>query len=367
MYYSVGEDLAVNSWNELWIDLNVNDQHWKNTTVQAFSIHSSPNAVFVFDNLYCSSGPWNTFYYHCDYLGSPRVMTNSAGQATWTQNYYAFGGDRTPVATGNTHKFTGHIKDDATGQYYAKARYITTTSGRFNQPDPVLLTIPSSAQKCKPQLLNPYAYCLNNPLFFTDPSGATLDVAGDVDAAKKYLAQTAGADAGMLQYTETGPGTNVFNVTLSTKPTAEQLASNPGLATLSAMIDDQSPAMLFEAIRVKDDIGIRVACKNSPPTNLMTRWADPERAFGVFAGAYNSVLRMNPTGDWKNKSGQTVTTGVVYHELTELLIRSTTGIYNHASDGTGAHYQTMRLEKEFEASRGLPYSLEGGKGVYYVP
>ena len=112
-----------------------------------------------------------TYYYHDDYLGSPRVMTNSMGAVTWRQDYYAFGSDYNGTATGNTHKFTGHLQDGATGQYYAKARYFTTQLGRWSQPEPLLKGVPDGSFLSNPQKLNPYVYCLNNPLKLIDPTG----------------------------------------------------------------------------------------------------------------------------------------------------------------------------------------------------
>ena len=112
-----------------------------------------------------------SYYYHCDYLGSPRVMTDPLGNVIWRQDYYAFGGDYNTSATGNTHKFTGHVQDAATGQYYAKARYFTTNNGRWSQPEPLLKGVPSKAFLANPQILNPYVYCLNNPIKYSDPDG----------------------------------------------------------------------------------------------------------------------------------------------------------------------------------------------------
>ncbi len=83
-------------------------------------MHSSPNSRFLIDGLYTVTQPWQTFYYHCDYLGSPRLMTDASGNVVWKQDYTAFGGDLGTPATGNTHKFNGHVQDAATGQYYLR-------------------------------------------------------------------------------------------------------------------------------------------------------------------------------------------------------------------------------------------------------
>ncbi|MBI5805721.1 hypothetical protein HZA73_06700, partial [candidate division TA06 bacterium] len=127
---------------------------------------------------------------HTDYLNSPRVMTDASGAVVWRQDYLAFGADYGTAATGNTHKFTGHIKDDATGQYYAKARYFTTGLGRWSQPEPLLQGVPDDAFLNKPQLLNPYIYCENNPLKYIDRNGKWSDPANAdqfIEAARNFL------------------------------------------------------------------------------------------------------------------------------------------------------------------------------------
>lgn len=98
-------------------------------------------------------------------------MTDASGNVVWKQDYYAFGSDYGAVASGNTHKFTGHTQDAATGQYYAKARYFTTQLGRWSQPEPLLKSIPPKRFLLNPQELNPYVYCANNPTRFVDPDG----------------------------------------------------------------------------------------------------------------------------------------------------------------------------------------------------
>jgi RHS repeat-associated protein len=171
--FAVNEDLQLNQWNELWIDLDRNVQGYVGGTVRGVHMHASPGAVLMFDGIYTCSRNWSTYYYHTDYLNSPRAMTDASGNVVWRQDYYAWGSEAGTVATGNTHKFTGHIQDAATGQYYAKARYFTTGLGRWSQPEPLLKGVPGKAFLYNPQKLNPYVYCLNNPISMIDPNGLT--------------------------------------------------------------------------------------------------------------------------------------------------------------------------------------------------
>jgi len=60
---------------------------------------------------------------------------------------------------GNPYMFTAREYDIETGLYYYRARYYNPYIGRFPQTDPAY------------QGVNLYAYCMNNPLNYTDPTG----------------------------------------------------------------------------------------------------------------------------------------------------------------------------------------------------
>jgi RHS repeat-associated protein len=64
-------------------------------------------------------------------------------------------------------QFTAKERDRETGLDYFGARYYASTQGRFISIDPLL----ASGRPFNPQTWNRYAYALNNPIRFTDPSG----------------------------------------------------------------------------------------------------------------------------------------------------------------------------------------------------
>src|SRR5262249_13679342 len=68
-------------------------------------------------------------------------------------------------ADGVRQKFDGYERDNETGLDFAQARYFSNTQGRFTSPDIFF------GRKTNPQTLNRYAYVLNNPLKWTDPTG----------------------------------------------------------------------------------------------------------------------------------------------------------------------------------------------------
>jgi len=100
-----------------------------------------------------------------DHLGSTVATAQTNGTLTSTIKYFPWGATRSTTGTLPTDKkFTGQ-RLDSTGLYYYNARYYDPAIGRFISPDTI---VPDPAN---PQSLNRYAYCLNNPLKFVDPTG----------------------------------------------------------------------------------------------------------------------------------------------------------------------------------------------------
>ncbi len=87
----------------------------------------------------------------------------------WYRRAAARGG---PFSTLTTKRFTGQYHEPALGLYFYGARWYDPLLGSFTQPDTL---IPDPAA---PQAFNRYAYTLNNPLRFTDPSGHRYDPCG---------------------------------------------------------------------------------------------------------------------------------------------------------------------------------------------
>jgi RHS repeat-associated protein len=120
-------------------------------------------------------------HYHLDHLGTPRLVTADNGQRISAHDYFPFGDEATvvwqEVAAGfdreDPLKFTGHERDYAGGMGgedghavdYMHARYYSPTLGRFLSFDPL------GGNPYRPQTWNRYAYALNNPVIYTDPSG----------------------------------------------------------------------------------------------------------------------------------------------------------------------------------------------------
>ncbi|MDE3163779.1 MAG: RHS repeat-associated core domain-containing protein [Acidobacteriota bacterium] len=73
-----------------------------------------------------------------------------------------------PCPDATEHHFTCKERDSESGNDYFGARYYASSMGRFLTPDPAGIR---AVKLANPQTWNWYAYTLNNPLQYTDPTG----------------------------------------------------------------------------------------------------------------------------------------------------------------------------------------------------
>ncbi len=138
--------------------------HWKKDYVYRGSLLSN------------TIGPAGVRDIHVDHLGSVRFVTDANGQllsgaSTSGTRFSAFGSlvfnrvlDERIAFTGQERDDDG-TTDDAVDVDYMHARYYMASGGRFLSIDPKL------GYAMVPQSWNRYAYAMNNPLSFTDPTG----------------------------------------------------------------------------------------------------------------------------------------------------------------------------------------------------
>jgi RHS repeat-associated protein len=106
-------------------------------------------------------------YYFSNHLGSHAVVTSAAGACEQDIEYYPYGGvvaDHCPNVAQH-YKFTGKERDTESGLDNFGARYYGSSMERMMSPDPV------GGSLANPQTLNKYAYVMNNPLRYSDPTG----------------------------------------------------------------------------------------------------------------------------------------------------------------------------------------------------
>ncbi len=104
-----------------------------------------------------------TKYYHQDHL-SNRLVTDSSGNVSAQIGHYPYG-ESWYNGTSDKLAFTSYERDSESGNDYALARYYINRLARYSSPDK------KSGSTANPQSLNRFAYVLNNPENFVDPSG----------------------------------------------------------------------------------------------------------------------------------------------------------------------------------------------------
>jgi RHS repeat-associated protein/uncharacterized repeat protein (TIGR02543 family) len=112
------------------------------------------------------NGPGALTYYHADVLGSVRAITDAEGDPVTRHDYAPFG-ESTSDLDGDPRRYLGQELDAETAFDHFGARQYRNVWGRFTGIDPIF----SAGAATNPQLWNRYAYALNGPLRYSDPSG----------------------------------------------------------------------------------------------------------------------------------------------------------------------------------------------------
>jgi RHS repeat-associated protein len=109
-----------------------------------------------------AEGGGKIYYVHTDHLGTPKILTDSAGQVVWRASYKPFGLVDVVVdkVTFNP-RFPGQYYDEESGLYYNYFRYYDPGVGRYVTSDPIGLG----------GGWNTYIYVGANPLKWVDPFG----------------------------------------------------------------------------------------------------------------------------------------------------------------------------------------------------
>ncbi|WP_409364251.1 RHS repeat-associated core domain-containing protein [Burkholderia sp. Bp9143] len=137
------------------------------------------------------------FYYHCDQIGTPQLLTDDDGDIVWEASYKAWGEAREVIARAstvagievrNSLRFQGQRVDEETGLHYNRHRYYDAQSGRFVSKDPIGLV----------GGINVYAY-VANPTGWIDPlglEGSPCDGFGSLAARRQSLGLPAAGSEG---------------------------------------------------------------------------------------------------------------------------------------------------------------------------
>ena len=112
-----------------------------------------------------------TYIYRRNLMGDVTHIYTTDGTLVARYVYDAWGNhnittDIGGIGTLNPIRYRGYYYDTETELYYLEARYYDPETGRFISQDEIDFIIPNHLTG-----LNLYAYCSNNPIMYTDPSG----------------------------------------------------------------------------------------------------------------------------------------------------------------------------------------------------
>ena len=109
-------------------------------------------------------------FFHSDINGSPLFAMDGQGQMGQYVERGIWGdlkpGTEIPSDLEENLRFTSYRHDPVIGKYFAQARFYDSTQGRMLGKDPIK------------RGLNPYPYCDNDPVDYTDPTGEILNILG---------------------------------------------------------------------------------------------------------------------------------------------------------------------------------------------
>jgi RHS repeat-associated protein len=242
-------------------------------------------------------GNGNLYYYLNDYLGSARVVVDSAGTVGDKYMYYAFGDNKgSLVSTNQPRRYTGKPFDDDAGidLYYYGARYYDPTIGRFISVDPSANQYPS---------WGPYVYAADNPLKYIDPDGRVLVLTG----AETDVTQT-------VQVANEGMG-----------PAGKASVDGNGTVTVTANSDIVGPASpeqqaMFNTMSAAAD-------PNTATTTIGVTNGSNSVMVGSYALQQIDIADIQKFGDGPNATA----TGALGHEVAEQMAKQVSGVSNYAN------------------------------------
>ncbi|WP_290773297.1 DNRLRE domain-containing protein [Anaerofustis sp.] len=130
-----------------------------------------------------NNGGISAYKLNSDYKGSVTTIINEQNNGICGYKYDEFGNTEMIGDTNFNNEvcYTGQIYDKETGNYYYNARYYNPQNGRFITMDTY------RGELEEPLSLHLYAYCANDPINYTDPSGHSSRPAKNIGIRKNKI------------------------------------------------------------------------------------------------------------------------------------------------------------------------------------
>lgn len=167
------------------------------------SVEGPKNQRFVWSHELLMTEGGNRYTYLCDHLGSPVRLKGNSQEELLAYDEFGINTVRPDDSSFGDHfGFTGEYMDFETDTIYLRARNYAPAIGRFLSEDFVH------------DRLNWYAYCDNNPLVYTDPSGCVIQLIGTEEEKQTVLRNLQSITDYQLSY-DTNGIINIEDYTIS--------------------------------------------------------------------------------------------------------------------------------------------------------
>jgi RHS repeat-associated protein len=199
-----------------------------------------------------------------DRLGATRAWGGNQGAGS--TRYLPFG-EELRRTMGNSTKFGGYLRDDASGLDYAEQRYYSSSLGRFITPDPY----EKSAHIKNPGSWNRYAFVSNDPINRVDPHGLNDGNGGNGndDNTENFTIDTS---EGTVTVTSSSNVTENDDGTFSGTVTTTYTLNGVSVTTTMTFTDD---ALTDETVQSSDgSVDTEESFEYDSSTNQLTTYLD---------------------------------------------------------------------------------------------
>ena len=160
----------------------VSEAWGNNLLIYLYDAEGAPVGMMYRNSTY-PSDTFDTFWFEKNLQGDIVAVYDEDGTKLISYTYDAWGNFATTYhndctasnhANLNPFRYRGYYYDTETGLYYLQSRYYNPKIGRFISAD----SYASTGQGILGN--NMYAYCLNNPVRYSDPTGESATIAGAI-------------------------------------------------------------------------------------------------------------------------------------------------------------------------------------------
>ncbi|KPL85683.1 RHS repeat-associated core domain-containing protein [Herpetosiphon geysericola] len=278
-----------------------------------------------------ASNRGSVIYFHTDHLGSIGAITNSSGTVIEAERYDPWGATRSGNLTSTEFGYTGQRKDDGTGLLFYHARYYDAAIARFTSADTI------GIDRSNPQTRNRYAYVLNNPLSYNDPTGHMAEA--DFTTADDNTFSSSDDNPSSFQAIPQSTINSLLEYGISVSHQGDAVWTNSQLLSILEILKNFISAVCWTVADFKANIG---------PINLIRSHINPrsthdERVLGAAQYAnitlYDDAFSIGMLGK------------TVVHEIAHVWDNRTGGaLSNGMMKATGSYYKGQTCDKNGECT-----------------